>query len=406
MCAATEQSLPVLQEEPTVVVPRRFARFPRAVGPNLSEALNGRRNSLGILRLILASAVIFCHAWPIGGWGEDPLAARFEYQENLGGVAVLGFFAISGYLITKSGMTGDALRFLWHRILRIMPAFWGVLVVCAFVIGPIWWAANGRGLDTYFTSGAGGPLGYLTGNWDLTIRQYGIHDVFGNNPYGAVAGSVMNGSIWTLRYEFFAYLIVCGLVLFALLTTVRIVVPMITALLFVLNLAVLVAGEAAFAVLPFFEDRFFIGLTLIFMIGATFAVYSKQIPLHDGLACLAAVVFVVSLFKGGLGIVGYPAFAYILLYLAARLPQKVQRVGATNDYSYGIYLYGWPVQQVLAAFGLYTWGYLPFSLLALAGATAFAWLSWHGLEKRALGIKDIGPGRGARYWWRKVTRRG
>ncbi|MET0861303.1 MAG: acyltransferase family protein, partial [Microbacterium sp.] len=204
MCAATEQSLPVLQEEPTVVVPRRFARFPRAVGPNLSEALNGRRNSLGILRLILASAVIFCHAWPIGGWGEDPLAARFEYQENLGGVAVLGFFAISGYLITKSGMTGDALRFLWHRILRIMPAFWGVLVVCAFVIGPIWWAANGRGLDTYFTSGAGGPLGYLTGNWDLTIRQYGIHDVFGNNPYGAVAGSVMNGSIWTLRYEFFA----------------------------------------------------------------------------------------------------------------------------------------------------------------------------------------------------------
>ncbi|WP_306232650.1 acyltransferase family protein [Agrococcus beijingensis] len=383
----------------------RFARFPSAVGPSISVALSGRDNSLGILRLVLASAVIFSHAWPIGGWGADPMAARFDEQENLGGIAVLGFFAISGYLITKSGQSGDALRFLWHRVLRIMPAYWCVLLFAALVLGPLWWVGEGRPLGDYWSMGPGGPLTYLTANWDLTIRQYGIHDVFASNPYGASGGSVMNGSLWTLSYEFFAYLVVCVTVLFGVLTSVKVVVPVITGLLLAVQVALLTGAPGALSTIPFLTDRYFVGLTLMFMIGGTIAVYGKTIPLHDGLAMLAALVFVFSAFKGGLGIVGYPAFAYLLLYLAARLPRRIQWIGQKNDYSYGIYLYGWPVQQTLAWLGVHEWGYVPFVVTALIGAAGLAWLSWHGVERWALTIKDRGPGRGWRALWRSATRR-
>ncbi|MFC7431108.1 MULTISPECIES: acyltransferase family protein [unclassified Agrococcus] len=380
----------------------RFARYPTATGPSIGEALAGRDNALGILRLLLAAAVVLSHSYPIGGWGQDPFAARFEQQENLGGVAVLGFFAISGYLIAKSGARTDVVQFLWHRVLRIMPAYWLVLLVAAFVIGPAWWLAKGRDLAAYLTAEPGGPVAYLLANWDLSIRQYGILDVFGDNPYGAVAGSVMNGSLWTLRYEFFAYLVIAGLVLFGVLVSARWIVPVVTGVLFALQMAYAIAGDAALGLLPFFTDRYFIQLTLIFMIGSCIAVYSRHVPLHDGLAALAAVVVVVSAFRGGLHVVGLPAFAYVLLYLAARLPRRLQWIGRDNDYSYGLYLYGWPMQQVLAALGVHLWGYVPFTLLALVAAFAMAWLSWHGVERWAMRLKDRGPGRGVAYWVERV----
>ena len=55
-----------------------------------------------------------------------------------------GFFAISGYLITKSGLNSDVLQYFWRRVLRIFPAYWVVLVFAAFVIAPVVWVVSGR----------------------------------------------------------------------------------------------------------------------------------------------------------------------------------------------------------------------------------------------------------------------
>ena len=94
-----------------------------------------------------------------------------------------------------------------------------------------------------------------------------------------------------------------------------------------------------------------------------------------------------------------------MLYLAARLPQATHWIGKKNDYSYGVYIYGFLVQQVTAYLGWYKLGYVPYVLIAIVLSLGCAWLSWHLVEKRAMALKNWGPGRGWRYWWDRVRAR-
>ena len=104
--------------------------------PTLDGALAGRRNAYGLIRFLLASLVIVDHAFPLGGFGPDPFWRFTRNQESLGGLAVAGFFVVSGFLIARSAMATDLVGFLWRRVLRIFPAFWLVLVVSAVGVGP------------------------------------------------------------------------------------------------------------------------------------------------------------------------------------------------------------------------------------------------------------------------------
>lgn len=371
---------------------------------SLQEALGGHRNSLGLLRLVFAAAVIFDHAFPLGGWGTAPFLGYTDNQQSLGGLAVVGFFAISGYLIAKSGMSSDVVQFMWRRFLRIFPGYWLVLLVGAFLVGPAIWVAEGNALGDYLTLGPGGPIAYLYSNWTLAIGQYGIHDVYlDTTPY---PGGAINGSIWTLVYEWGCYLVIAVLVAFGVMKRAKIVVPLIAAFFFVAQVAALLLEPGALAPLfPTFGDPWRINFGLVFFVGATIAMYADRIPFDDRLGVLAGITSVALLRFGGFNTVGYIAFTYFVLYLAARLPKALQRVGAKNDYSYGVYLYGWVVQQILSFLGVNQWGYLPYVLLALVGAFALAWLSWHGVEKQALKLKDWGPGRGISHWRDRIMGR-
>lgn len=367
---------------------------------SLAEGLGGRNNALGFIRFVLAAAVIVSHAFPLSGHGEDPVLAWSGGQQNLGGFAVIAFFAISGYLITKSGTRNDILQFAWARILRIFPAFLAVIAVSAFVIGPVAWLIMGRGLRSYLTAGQGGPLTYITNNWTLTIHQWGISDIFSATPYGHVVNglSVFNGSLWTLTYEWTCYVIIGAFVLFGVLKRFRVVVPILTLVLLGMQIARL-AGAGFTAVVPWLGDQYIVSLGLIFMVGATFALYADRVVLDSRLALFCAAVSVFTAIRGGFEVVGYPAFAYLLFWLASRLPAFLKRLGSTNDYSYGIYIWGFVVQQILAGLGWYKWGFIAYLLMSLIFTTALAWISWHGLEKHALAIKGWGPGRGIRYWY-------
>jgi peptidoglycan/LPS O-acetylase OafA/YrhL len=372
---------------------------------SLADGLAGRNNAFGVIRLVLACLVIVSHAFPTGGWGEDPLPAHSRGQENIGGVAVLGFFAISGYLIAKSGINSDGLQFIWRRFLRIFPAFWVVLLVAAIGVGPIAWVASGHSLGTYFTLSEGGPFRYLWLNAGLAMRQWGVYDIFASTtPYGlSGAGAVFNGSLWSLNYEWGAYLIIWVLVLAGVFTRARPLIIVVTGFYLIAQIGTLYAPEAIARVFPYLGDGLRVSLPLLFLYGACFAVYARRIPLDGRLAALAAMITVFTLWKGGLSILGYPALAYLVLWLAASLPKSLNWIGSKNDYSYGIYLYGFLVQQFTAALGWYTWGYVPWVIACLLLSAGFAWLSWHGIEKRALQLKDWGPGRGFAYWWNRVA---
>ena len=374
---------------------------------SLRDALNGHQNSLGLVRLLMASAVIFDHAFPLGGWGTAPFLAMTKNQQSLGGLAVLGFLAISGYLVTKSAMNADVLQFMWRRFLRIFPGYWLVLLVGAFLVGPAIWLATGHPLGDYFSFGDQSPWGYLYNNFTLTIGQYQIKDIYTTTtPFGlAGQGGPINGSIWTLTYEWLCYLMLAGLLVVGVISKAKIVIPLVAGFFFIARVANEVVPNGAAMILPFFSDPWRLNFGFIFFLGATIAIYSHVIPFDHRFGIVAGLGSLALLRVGGFNTVGYVLFAYFVLYLAAALPQQVQWIGKKNDYSYGVYLYGWVVQQILAFLGVWRWGYLPFAVLSLIGAFGFAWLSWHLVEKQALKLKDWGPGRGLRYWWDRLTAR-
>jgi peptidoglycan/LPS O-acetylase OafA/YrhL len=125
--------------------------------------------------------------------------------------------------------------------------------------------------------------------------------------------------------------------------------------------------------------------------------YSKKVPFDDQLAAISVFTVLATLFFGGYAALGTPAFVYFILWLGARLPKAFQWIGAKNDYSYGIYIYGFLVQQMLAFFEIYKWGYFIYVFLTLLFTVPLAWLSWHIVEKQAMALKDWGPGKGLSF---------
>ncbi len=105
----------------------------------IGVAVDPKRNSLNFLRLVLAFCVVYSHASDLGWWGYRNVVVN---GNELGTIAVYGFFGISGYLIAGSATRNSVGRYLWQRFLRIVPALWVCLVVTAFAFGAIALAIN------------------------------------------------------------------------------------------------------------------------------------------------------------------------------------------------------------------------------------------------------------------------
>jgi hypothetical protein len=111
--------------------------------------------------------------------------------------------------------------------------------------------------------------------------------------------------------------------------------------------------------------------------------------MHGALAILATAALATSLWYGGFLAYGIFAYGYLLLYLAVALPKAFSAIGRRWDYSYGIYIYGYPVQLVLAVIGVQRFGLVAFTVVAALGTMVFAVASWHLVEKRAMSLKDV-----------------
>ena len=364
----------------------------RAVNTSVHSRLDGHNNSLGLLRLVFAIAVIVSHAYPLGGFGGEPWFGTWGAQETIGGAAVAGFFAISGYLVMRSALSGGLFQFLWRRALRIFPGYWVALLVGVLAVGPVVWLFEGRRLGAYFLPGDKSVYTYLTANFDLSVGTYGVWDIFEQTtPYGlAVGASGLNESIWTLTYEWSSYLFVGALLGLGLLRFTRATVVITTGIFGFINALYFFDQQLAISAFGPIVDQSFAAFGFVFFVGASIAAYAESIPLTRwaGIAC--GIVVVASLVGVGWKVIGFAALPYFLLWLAAALPKQVHWIGRKNDYSYGIYLYGFLIQQTTAYFGLHLLGIVPWTLICIALAFGVAWLSWNLIERPALSLKSIG----------------
>jgi peptidoglycan/LPS O-acetylase OafA/YrhL len=144
-------------------------------------------------------------------------------------------------------------------------------------------------------------------------------------------------------------------------------------------------------------------LAAIFLLGATARLYSEHLVLDGRLAAIAAIVVVVTLAFGGFFLVGFACYAYLTLWLCFRAPRWTWRVASKHDFSYGVFLYGFPVQLTLTVLGVPRLGFLPYLALSFIVTVPLAIASWLFVERPALRLKSADLADGLR---RRLSRPG
>lgn len=332
----------------------------------MGDALGSRDNALNFVRLVLAVGVIWQHTFETSG---------FQFNEMLAGLpgewGVNGFFAISGYLIVNSRLRLRVGAYLWRRSLRIFPAFWGALVLTAAVFAPLSSLLSGK--DYNLSSIAG----YVFRNLSLHIFQPSIGETLSGAEH-----ETWNASLWTLEYEFVCYLAVGAVFSLALarrhLLTTSLVLLVVSTVGLLISYQDYEANE--WGSLAFFR------LASFFAAGTVFAALKNRVRV-GWVMIPGALAVLGALYAFDLaGVLGQLPFAYMMLCLGALLPI---RLGSENDISYGVYVYGYPVQQLLALSVGTSLGITGFFVASVAIAALLALLSWHLVEKQALKLKDV-----------------
>jgi peptidoglycan/LPS O-acetylase OafA/YrhL len=354
------------------------------------DAFDPKRNSFAFLRFLFASLVILAHAYPLGGFPARPFEGFSRWQESWGGFAVAGFFVLSGFLITRSYTTSPSpWRFIWHRVLRIFPGFLVCLVFTAFVAAPLLYLRDTGGFTGFLSLK---PWRYLAANGLLRHRL----TTLGNLPALVPYPGQLNASLWTLDYEFRCYLAVAVLGACGMLARCRSLV--LGAFLFLWGVFVLnraVPGAAA-GIVPWFADAQLVRLSTLFFAGAVLFLYADRVPFTPGLAALAAVVLVVSLRERFYHQAAPFAVTYLVLWLGVKVP--LANFGRWGDLSYGLYLYGFPVEQLLAAARIHRAGLVVYLSVAFLMTLGLAALSWRYVEEPCLRLKNVNVPSPAPVW--------
>ena len=377
------------------MIPAAPALSRLASSPSLGERMTARGATSGFdyMRISLAVAVLAWHAIPVtqGRAVSDALL-----EGPLGPFVRLllpMFFALSGFLVTASLFrTGSLKVFLTFRALRIAPALAVEVALSALVLGPVF---TTLALSDYFAA----PEFHRYFLNALGVIHFELPGVFASHPERAV-----NGSLWTVPFELECYI---ALSVLALTTIARrggwmlaatlaggVVVAVFTALEAATGGGGLGAALAGFggegAAFNFqnAEDaaiKLRRILVLCFLAGATVYLYRDRLPwnaLAGGLALALTLILLSS--PWGYGFAPLPA-AYATACIGLCDPPR-QKTLLSGDYSYGVYLYAFPIQQMVYAAAPGQSAFLNFAC-SLVAAAAFAAFSWHLIEKRALGLR-------------------
>lgn len=359
---------------------------------SLKASFDPRSNSIGFLRWLMAFMVIFSHAGPLAGfYGGHDLGTQISDEQSLGGVAVAGFFFLSGFLITKSKMgRASTPRFFWRRIMRIFPGWFLILIITAYVLAPIAYVREKGSIDGFWDASINSPLTYFSNNMWLPLQQHTIADMGTSLPFYTLHGGFeWNGSAWTLAFEFSAYILV-GVLGIAGALAHRVIGGIVASLIiFFAMMQWLGFGNlGAFGVV--FADFRQLLLLAPFAFGILFALFGDRIPIDNRLAIVCMFVAVWTYGKGGWLPLGQYAFCYVLIWFSIRA-QFLKNWDKHGDFSYGIYIVAWPLMQFAAYFKLQDAGWLVYHVVIVVGCHAYAYLSWHLVERPALQLKDWTP---------------
>ena len=337
--------------------------------------VGGASSGFDYMRLLLATSVLLWHSYVVR---HGQMAGALYQGSGVGAVLRLilpMFFALSGFLVTASlERTRSLVVFLSFRALRIVPAPAVEVTLAALIVGPL---VTDRTLPGYF----GDPS---FGSYFLNIAgviHYVLPGVFTHNPWP----QVVNGSLWTVPYELECYVV---LAVASTLTLMR--RPLLMAVLTVLISVTFFAFFRKTTLLDLAVDpvpgRM---LVICFVTGAALQAARSIVPYSTLLAAACAAVAVILLAVPDTQFLAAVPTSYLTVWLGLRDPPRAA-ILRSGDYSYGIYLYGFVIQQlVMDLIGERIGSALALFAIALPTSAAIAVLSWHVVERPALRLKRI-----------------
>lgn len=340
-------------------------------------------NNFGFLRIFMALAVVWSHSFALyfGSEDNEPISVLLSGAYNAGNVAVRVFFVVSGFLITQSFLNSKTMSsYLFRRISRILPGYVACIAITTFVIIPIVSQNFSLTPAQAFKSMAGA----------LLLRQnFPPSDIFSGNPVTAV-----NSSLWSIAFEFWCYI---GVIFIAVIGPAR------YKIMAVLAIALLIVAKVALDLLGLklglglFDDVFgwnylWADIGPFFLCGSLCYFFRDILP-RSWIVLGVAVAVVVGLAHWS-GIVARAVFPVVLTYAVLFFAFSEVRFPsfAEHDFSYGTYLYAYPIQQSLVAAEPPFYGYVAVSMIAslFAGAVSWYLVEQHFIRRSRLTIRNSG----------------
>lgn len=333
-----------------------------------------RKNNFDFLRLLFALFVVITHSYALTGNDQiDFLFQATSGKISLSYTGVRGFFIISGYLIFQSlSRSANIIDYIWKRILRLFPGLIVMLIFTICLVPFVYEETKIQLLDnsTYLT--------YLPNNLMLYTPQFTIDGVFESNPFR----SSVNGSLWTIQYEFSLYLIL--IFLFAvrknLILTRIIVAVAFTALLF--------GNTIFFDDLKIYNENL-LDFGYFFFAGCLFSAFSISELVNKKIFILASLIIIIlSIPAEMFSMTKLIALPILVIFTSTSSTKYISDISdKIGDISYGIYIYAFPIQQTIVHFS--KCNTLQLILSSIIITAIIASLSWHFIEKKALRYKSI-----------------
>lgn len=333
-------------------------------------ANSSRENNFNIIRFVAAMMVILGHMCHLLSVNVNLLMGQ-----EVSTIGVKIFFLISGYLIAQSFLNdSNILRYTIRRAFRILPGLIGVVLFAIFIVGPVFTSLP---VKEYFSNEW--TWAYLKNI--VLYPLYNLPGVFENNPYP----NAVNGSLWSLPVEVLMYIAVP--VVFLIFRKVdKIKVAAFFAI--ILELANVAIGQlkpgaifviygtnmiSALAIVPYF----FVGI--IFLSPEVKKYLNLQ--LATGLLCIACML---NLSSVKTEIVLFFVLPYFIFSLAFAENPKFVKCFSKNDFSYGLYLYGFVIQQcIVKVLWKYQLTLNIYFVICSCATFFFSVMSWFLIEKPA-----------------------
>ncbi|MEI7788114.1 MAG: acyltransferase [Chlorobiaceae bacterium] len=344
----------------------------------LSEISKGKENNLNFIRFVAALSVLVSHSFPLamGAGTTEPL---FIYTGmTLGEISVDIFFIISGFLVTGSLiLRKSSVEFIVSRFLRIYPGLMFVILFSVFCLGCFFTKIP---LQSYFTDNV--TVSYIVKNaLMVTGAAYYLPGVFEKNPFP----SSVNGSLWTLVWELRMYAIL--IFLWLILTPLKNNREKYFKILIILLAG---CGFLFFQIIS--SNEWLLKLSRFvyyFFIGGAFYVLREQVKLYKSVAIVFIILIFVATFfdRYVFKIFFMLMMPYVLLYVSYVPHGFIRKFNNLGDYSYGIYIYAFPVQQSIVAIipGLSVFN---LTFLAVCVTLLVSWFSCEFIEQPALRKKN------------------